>query len=208
MKITSFAMAASLLMMSVGVTVAAPVVATLGDFTAAAAVVNFNSIANTAPINSQYSGSGVAFSGALVGLTQPGDTILFNQSTIASNWIYNIGNQGPTWTATFSSMQNIAGFYVETNPEDDVTIEAFSGVTSLGTVNFLNANGLVADFIGVRDMSGFDRITVTTANKDNGFFAMDDFRFEQRGNAVPEPASLALFGLALASLTMVRRRKA
>lgn len=187
---------------------AVPVAVSQAAFSGSATVIDFNAIPDTQSITNQYSGQNVTFSGALVGLTNSGDTSLFNGSTIASNWIYNgTGNTGPSWTAVFGSIQNLAGFLVETNSGDDVTIEAFLGASSLGSVNFPNPNGPTVDFVGIGDLGGFDRITVTTATNANGFFAMDNFRFEGGSNGqVPEPGTLALLGLGLAGALISRRR--
>ncbi len=140
-------------------------------------------------------------------MTNSGDTSLFSGSTIASNWNYSINsNTGATWTAAFGAAQTMVGFFVETNAQDSVTIEAFSGATSLGSLNFPNPNGAVVDFIGLMDAAGFDRISVTTANVGNGFIAIDDFRFA--GSAivpVSAPGTLLLTAAALLAAGAVRR---
>jgi hypothetical protein len=66
---------------------AIPIAASQAEFSGTETVIDFNAILDTQPITNQYSGFGVTFSGALVGLTFPGDANLFNGSTIASNWI-------------------------------------------------------------------------------------------------------------------------
>lgn len=117
------------------------------------------------------------------------------------------GDLGATGSATFSVTQHLVGFYVATNSADHVTIEAFSGATSLGSVNFPNPGAATADFIGIRDFAGLDRISVTTTSNVNGFFAMDDFRFEsQPCGSIPVPGTMALVGLGLIGLGSAARR--
>ena len=162
---------------------------TEADFAGSETTVDFNSIPNGRSINSQYSASNVVFSGALFGLGNPGDTSLFDGSTIASNWIYwpGTGNQGLTWEAEFGSLITQVGFLAEMNGADSVTVEAFSDETSLGSLLFLNPNGFTPDFLGLGDARGFDRIVVTTNDIHNGFFAMDDFRFAGSATVGPGP---------------------
>ncbi len=189
---------------------AAPTAIVLADFAGGGTVVDFNAIPNEAPINNQYAGLGVTFGGAILGMTNVGDINLFNGSTIASNWNYNRGNlTGSTWTASFAAVQTLIGFYVESNAGDSVTIEAFSGATSLGSVNFPNPNGpAVVDFIGIQELAGFDRISVTTDVNINGFIAIDDFRFGNAGGTVSTPGTLLLAGLGLLAMGAIGRRQA
>ncbi|MCA8868205.1 MAG: VPLPA-CTERM sorting domain-containing protein [Rhodobacteraceae bacterium] len=180
-----------------------------GDFDGSETTIDFNSIADEVDITNQYAGLGVTFSGGLSGMDNGGDTSLFNGSNIASTWKYNGGGlQTLVWEAAFSSMQTMVGFWAETNTGDNVMIELFSGLTSLGSLAFNNANGLTIDFLGAGISTGFDRIKVTTENNYNGFFAMDDFRFSDQALApVPLPASLPLLFGAFVLLGAVRKRK-
>ena len=208
MKSLQFSIGA-LALAAAGFATAAPTAIVLADFGGGGTVVDFNVIPNEAAITNQYAGLGVTFGGAFLGMTNSGDTSLFNGSTIASNWKYSIGSStGTTWTASFAAVQSIIGFFVESNAADSVTIEAFSGATSLGSVNFPNPNGAAVDFIGIRDLAGFDRISVTTATTGNGFIAIDDFRFTAANGTVSTPGTLLLAGLGLVAMGATLRRQA
>ncbi len=201
------------LLIAAGVTAYAdPIVITEADFSGSETTIDFNGISNGQSINSQYSASNVVFSGALFGLTNSGDTDLFDGSTIASNWIYwpGDGNQGLTWEAEFGSPITRVGFLAEMNGADSLTVEAFSDDTSLGSLLFLNPNGFTPDFLGLGDARGFNRIVVTSNDIHNGFFGMDNFRFG--GSvitivSVPEPATLALLGIGLMGMGWRQRAK-
>lgn len=197
---------------------AVPIALTEGDFAGSATVVDFNAISNWQRLDNQYASVNVNFFGSLYGLSNPGDTSLFNGSTIASNWMYwpGTGSMGSSWEATFSHLITMVGFLAETNRADSVTIEAFAGAASRGSLNFLNPNGFTPDFLGLTDVSGFDKIVVTTANNHNGFFAMDDFRFDGSVSAVDnslppvavaEPGTLALVALGLLGIGFARQRR-
>jgi hypothetical protein len=172
------------------------VVANPVDFSGLENIIDFNNIANTKEIKDQFANDfNVTFNG-LVGLTNSTDINRFNGSTIASNWIYPNTNIGPSWTATFTSTQNIVGFLAETNTNDNVSIEAFLGGSLIGSVNFKNPNGVIPDFLAIQSILGFDQIKVTTGSQTAGFFAMDDFKF-QSNTVVPLPGAIWLFGSVL-----------
>jgi hypothetical protein len=178
-------------------------------FTGGEAVVDFNAIPNTQPITTQYAALGVAFSGGLVGLTNPGDLSAFpggGGGAIASNWIYSIGvPQGLSFSVTFSSTMRQVGFYLETWPNQRATVELFSGATSLGSLVFRTQDNRVAEFTGIQAIDGFDRLVFTISTNTNGFYAIDDFRFEPDYEPIPEPVTSVLVGLGLAALGRHRR---
>lgn len=159
---------------------AAPSAINMSAFSGSETVIDFNSILNEQQITTQYAASGVTFSGALYGMTNPGDLSAFPDNgggVIASNWIYSgSGNQGLSFTATFTSIQRRVGFYVRTNSGDNTTIAVSLNGNPQGSILFTTS--APASFIGVEDPNGFNSVTVTVQNNSNGFIAIDDFRFE------------------------------
>jgi hypothetical protein len=183
--------------------IASPILIGSGAFVSPT-VIDFSGIPTGQQIAGQFSGSGVTFSGALYGMTNFGDISQFPSNgggVIASNWIYGPGLQGLSFTATLGSQQQRVGFYLENFPNQTVTVELFNGLTSLGTVQYHTAS-LTAEFVGVQDLTGFNRVVVTNTRNTNGFFAIDDFQFE---SAVPEPGTLLLLSTGLVALVSRRR---
>jgi hypothetical protein len=78
------------------------------------------------------------------------------------------------------------------------------GDVLLGTVAFGNNAGMV--FAGWEDFGGITRVRFNDTASNGRIVHLDDFRFENV--RVPEPGSLAMFGLGLAGLVVARRRKA
>lgn len=189
---------------------ASPVALTLGDFAASDTLVNFNSATNEAPIAALYSASGVTFSSELLGMTNSGDTGNFPGSgggVIASNWNYGTNAApGLSFTASFATLITRVGFYLSNWDTQTATVELFKGAASLGTLTLAQTASLDAEFRGIGEMSGFDRMVFTNTAETNGFYAIDDLRF---ANAVPEPQSyaLALAGLVIAAGTAASRRR-
>jgi hypothetical protein len=87
------------------------------------------------------------------------------------------------------------------NPAEWVNITAYGAgnvlIGSTGNVAISTTSQFIAaNFANVRSL------TITRAD---GWFAMDDFTYADA--VVPEPASIALFGLALVGFAAARRRK-
>ncbi len=193
----------------VGVAKATPVAIGLNEFSGSETVIDFSSIGNEVLINSQYSGSDVTFSGSLYGMTNSGDLSQFpnnGDGVIASNWLYSIGSQGTWFDVDFANVLTRVGFYIEHWPTDDLTITLEYNGTSSGSVAFLSSS-LYSEFVGVEDINGFNRIRVSVASNINGFYAIDNFRFEGAVAPVPEPATMLLMGTGLAGLVAARRKK-
>lgn len=181
---------------------AAPVAVGSSAFTSST-LINFNAVANEGAVGSQYAADGVTFSGALVGMTNPGDNDMFPSSggVIASNWSYAHGHSlGQTFTVTFSSLVSQVGFNIEDWSTQVTSVALFNGSTSLGSLILANTNDFNAAFRGVGDSAGFDRMVFTEGTEVNGFFAIDDLRFTPAAAPVPEPANLVLLLAGLAAL--------
>ena len=129
-------------------------------------------------------------------------------SEVASNFFGPGCDSGPYFSKeiTFASMMARVGFDITTNPADDTTVSAYLGAVLVGSElfdTFGAGNG--GSFAGIEFLGGFDRIVISAAQVSNGAFSIDNLRFE--GNAVPEPAPIALLSLAMLMLAAARRRR-
>ncbi len=91
------------------------------------------------------------------------------------------------------------------------SVDVYRDATLLGTSNY-PPNAGIGDiqFIGLEDLTGFNRIEFNVPQNFNQFLAIDDFRYESAGlqSNVPEPASFALFGaMGVGLVTAIRRRR-
>lgn len=131
--------------------------------------------------NGYWSGTGPAHSGSFAILNDyGGDTIL----AAADDATFSLQN---FWIRSWYGYDG-AGW-----------VSAYLNGQNTGTVNFSSTEAwqnVVANFTNV------DRVVIHA-----NVFLVDDIAVNGKDSAVPEPASPALFGLALASIAGARRRK-
>ena len=168
-----------------------------------------------APIGLTFAGSSGSITATLNGAGQITGAATaccgrFNTTPGGSQW----------WTASgvfniaFSSAVSAFGFYGTDIGDFDgkITVsleDTLGNVTDYVVDNTLNGPDASLLFWGFTDTStAYNRITFDNTNSGVDFFGFDDMVIGDRGQiSVPEPVSLALFGLALAGLGLTRRRQ-
>ena len=116
-------------------------------------------------IDGRYSGLGVTFSELFGGGFADVGTGS-GVTGVATNFPVFVGCPAggcPDANARFSSLNTRVGFYVSTNPADDLTIFAYRGTSLVGSEFFRTSGaGHGGSFAGVEFARGFDRIVVHT----------------------------------------------
>lgn len=116
-------------------------------------------------------------------------------------------------TGTLSTHTTAVGFWFGNDDFGlvfDAILELFDGVTSLGSVSVTsNANDYADQFIGASSTVAFDSFQFTYQRPEAGGLSVyiDDVYLGSPSVSVPEPASLALFGLGLAGMGVFGNRR-
>lgn len=170
---------------------------------ARATVIGFDSLdASSGPVSvtNQYAGLGVTFSGLYI--TEGSAPYVLSHPNVGV-----INDETPyslLVTAVFAGdVGSVSALFFDSNVGTNlVTMKAYDASDSLlGTTDVLTPGSQMAS-VGL-SFAGIRKITMET-DTDGSLF--DDFTFTP-AIAVPEPGTLALFGLSLGALALARRRK-
>lgn len=182
-----------------------PVINNTG-ITSPAETITFSEVplAEGTPVTNQFASLGVTFSPTLYYDLQAE----FFPTDFLANFDDNGDTNDPA-TIFFANDQTAAAFALQTNPGtttfeallNGVEVESFTASTDL---SFLPDLTNASNFYGFSGIV-FNEIMVTPNNE--YAFQLDNLQLSNAATAVPEPGTLALFGVALAGLAVFYRRK-
>jgi len=192
-----------------GPAAAVPVAVGIGSFSGSATLVDFNGLANKTVIANQYSGLGITFGATpLYANSDPLTAAVIGGSGgfVATNFVTPLGPPCPAGcygpiTIDLTDPALRIGFQVY-NLDAELTVTTFAGDPLVSTGSLVFTTGQKDTFVGVEDLSGIDRIVLTSKGNLLDAVVIDNVRFDP----VPEPSTGLLLAAGLAVLTAARRR--
>lgn len=183
--------------------------ALLAGVNAQATVITFDNQVNGSPVSSGY--AGLNWNGSIYALNQSsyGNSSIFPSASTAVYNGYGIQTvtisgglfdlNGAYFTGWAANGQAVS--YTSTN----VTLTGYLAGVNMGSVT----SALVANaFTWVAaDFGTIDSFTITNNGNGSQWWLMDNLTINEARNSVPEPGSLALLGLGLGAMAVLRRRK-
>lgn len=160
---------------------------------------------NQVPLTNEFAGLGVNFTGQGEVLNMSSFTIGSNSGTDALAFNSSVLIAGPELAVFDFDIQSVSLFVAVGGGATPVTVRAFDVSNTL--------LGLTTQSVGSTysqlSLSGIGNIRSISVNTNATVWAIDDLEFQAGANAVPEPASLAMFGFAAVGLVAggVRRRR-
>jgi hypothetical protein len=157
-------------------------------------------------VTNQFSHLGVTFSTNGSGAFYIGNGYQ-NSTNVSGQYLDSFAGDGggtSIYAIKFNTVVDAAGSFWEFNPSTNATFSAFLHGALVESFNYFNVDCCnSASFIGFGDIN-FNEIQVSQIT--GGAFYMDSVLFSPASD-IPEPASMALFGIAAAGFAAARRRR-
>ncbi len=176
-------------------------------------VIGFEDLSGNTTLPAGYgSTSGISFSSG----TQSYQHNAYGSTLASSATTLGLGAQGGTWGGgsgfygsgfSLATAANSVGFYMGSNVSiQNVVVSLFDNANLLGSFTYNQASSQWG-FVGLQSDVAFNRVSIGGETNCGGgcIHQIDNIMLDTA--SVPEPSTLALFGLALAGIGISRKKK-